>query len=81
MLNSLKNRVLGLAKEAVLKVEKNFNGEDGKYKKQVAVDYVINHLPVPDSVKFILGFVLSVFIDSAIEIAVAYMNDKKIVEE
>jgi len=81
MFENLKNRVLGLAKTAVFKAEAELQGEDGRLKKQTAVNYVVSHLPVSDSIKFLLGFVLSAFIDSAIEISVAYMNDKEIVEE
>ena len=81
MFEKFKNRVLVLAKDAVLKVERQLDGEDGKYKKQVAVEYVVNHLPVPEPVRILLGFILSAFIDSALEISVAYMNDEKINEE
>lgn len=80
MLANLKNKILELAKDAVLTVEETLKGEDGKNKKIAAVKYVVTHLPVPNSIKYILGFVLSVFIDSAVEIAVVFMN-RGIVEE
>jgi len=81
MLEKFKNKILGLAKEAVFSVEKELDGESGKNKKIAAIKYVISHLPVASSLKYILGFVLSVFIDSAVEIAVAFMNKQEIIEE
>ena len=81
MLESFKNKILGLAKDAVYSVENELEGESGKSKKIAAIKYVISHLPVPNSIKYILGFVLSVFIDSAIEIAVAFMNKQETKEE
>lgn len=80
MLTNFKKKILELAKDAVLTVEETLHGEEGKNKKSAAIRYVITHLPVPNSIKYILGFVLSVFIDSAVEIAVAFMN-REIVEE
>lgn len=81
MLEKFKNKILELAKEAVFSVESELAGQSGKNKKIAAIKYVISNLPVPDMVKYILGFVLSVFIDSAVEIAVAFMNNQEIVEE
>lgn len=74
MFTGLKNKILALAKNAVVEVEKELKGEDGKNKKIAAIKYVVANLPVPSYLRFILGVVLSVFIDSAVEIAVAYMN-------
>ncbi|MCM1009567.1 MAG: hypothetical protein NC390_01645 [Fusobacterium sp.] len=74
MLESFKNKVLELAKQAVTVAEETLAGETGKQKKIAAVKYVVTHLPVPNPIRYILGVVLSVFIDSAVEIAVAYMN-------
>lgn len=81
MLENFKRKILELAKEAVYLVEKELDGESGKNKKLAAIKYVISHLPVASSIKYILGFVLSVFIDSAVEVAVAYMNKQEIIEE
>ncbi len=80
MLLNLKNKILELAKEAVTIVEETLRGEDGKKKKIAAVKYVVTHLPVPSYVRYILGFVLSVFIDSAVEVAVDYMKNREVVE-
>ncbi len=81
MIAGFKNKILALAKQAVLSVEEELSGETGKNKKIAAVKFVVTHLPVPSKFRYILGIVLSVFIDSAIEIAVSYMNECKIVEE
>ena len=81
MLEMFKNKILALAKQAVLKVEEELSGKDGRDKKIAAVKYVVSHLPVPDPLRYIFGIVLSVFIDSAVEISVAYMNNREIVEE
>ncbi len=81
MLESFKNKILELAKQAVHSVENELSGETGKTKKIAAIKYVISRLPGPKSLKYLLGFVLSVFIDSAVEIAVFYMNNRVVVEE
>lgn len=81
MFDSLKNKILELAKSAVMQVEEELNGEEGKNKKIAAIKYVVTNLPVPSYLKFILGFVLSVFIDSAVEIAVAYMNHRDDIQD
>lgn len=80
MLRIIKNKIINLAKQAVFAVEAELKGESGQNKKVAAVKYVIERLPFPGLMKQILGMLLSVFIDSAIEIAVAYMNDSEIAE-
>ena len=74
MFELLKTKIPVLAKDAVLKVEKELNGESGQNKKAAAIQLVIKNLPVPSSIKTIIGYFLSIFIDSAIEIAVAFMK-------
>ncbi len=76
----MKNKILELAGQAVAIAEETLAGESGKQKKIAAVKYVVTHLPVPRPLRYVLGVVLSVFIDSAVEIAVAYMNNHKEVE-
>ena len=73
----MKNKILELAGQAVAMAEETLAGESGKQKKIAAVKYVVTHLPVPNPIRYILGVVLSVFIDSAVEVAVAYMNSRK----
>ncbi len=74
MFELLKTKIPVLAKDAVLKVENELNGESGRNKKAAAIQLVIKNLPVPSSIKTIIGYFLSIFIDSAIEIAVAFMK-------
>lgn len=81
MFSELKDKILALAKDAVEKVEEELSGEEGKNKKVAAIKYVISNLPVPSYLKFILGVILSVFIDSAVEIAVVYMNKRDDIDE
>lgn len=77
MLNNLIKKIPILAKQAVLRAEENLKTESGKTKKNEAVKFVIEHLPVPNCLKSAIGTLLSVVIDSAIEIAVAFMNMEK----
>lgn len=74
MFEKLKTVIPKLAKDAVLKVEKELDGENGQVKKTAAIEFVVKNLPVQASLKNILGYFLSIFIDSAIEIAVAFMK-------
>ena len=80
MFTGVKDKILALAKNAVVQVEEELKGEDGKNKKIAAIKYVVANLPVPAYLRFVLGVVLSVFIDSAVEIAVAYMNHRDEIE-
>ena len=77
MLDNLIKKIPILAKQAVLRAEENLKTENGKTKKNEAVKFVIEHLPVANCLKSVLGTLLSVVIDSAIEIAVAFMNMEK----
>ena len=77
MITYIINSIPALAKQAVLYAEKNLKTESGKIKKLNAIKYVIDNLPVAKYLKGLLGTILSVFIDSAIEIAVAFMNTDK----
>ena len=48
MLESFKNKILELAKQAVHSVENELSGETGKTKKIAAIKYVISRLPGPN---------------------------------
>lgn len=74
MLGSIKDRIKQLAQSAVAIAEKALGSSAGKAKKQMAVDYVVSHLPVPSIFKKFIAAILSNFIDEAIEFAVEYMN-------
>lgn len=74
MLGNLKNTIKQLAQSAVAIAEKALGSSNGKAKKQMAVEFVVSHLPVPYIFKKFAAVLLSKFIDEAIEFAVEYMN-------
>lgn len=74
MLNNLKVKIKELAKSAVVLAEKSLGSKAGKQKKQMAIDYVLEHIPVPVFIKPLISLLLSSFIDDAIEFAVEYME-------
>lgn len=77
MINNIINKIPELAKQAVVTAEENLKTESGKTKKIAAIKFVVENLPVSKYLKGFIGTILSVFIDSAIEIAVAFMNMNK----
>ena len=77
MINNIIDKIPELAKQAVLTAEENLKTESGKTKKIAAIQFVVKNLPVAKYLKGFIGTILSVFIDSSIEIAVAFMNMNK----
>ena len=73
-MSNLKKAIKESAKQAVIVAEKTLGSNKGKQKKEMAVNYVINHLPLPAFLKKIATLFLSSFIDDAIELAVEYME-------
>ena len=76
MLNNLKKQIKELAKSAVVIAEKSLGSKMGQQKKQMAIEYVLNHIPLPIFIKPLISLLLSSFIDDAIEFAVEYMEVK-----
>lgn len=74
MFVKLKNTIKELAKNAVFTVEQELGSGKGQEKKKLAIDYIVNNLPVPDIAKKLISVLLSNFIDNAVELAVQYMN-------
>jgi len=74
MLKNLKVKIKELAKSAVVIAEKELGSNTGKQKKQMAIEYVLEHVPVPIFIKPFISLLLSSFIDDAIEFAVEYME-------
>ena len=74
MLKKLKTEIKELAKSAVIIAEKTLGSNTGKQKKQMAIEYVLNHIPLPIILKPLISMFLSSFIDDAIEFAVEYME-------
>ncbi len=74
MFSKIKYTITNLAKNAVLVAESELGSKKGAQKKEIAINYVINHLPFAPIIKEILALFLSDFIDNAIESAVLYIN-------
>ena len=74
MLFNIKKMITDLAKNAVLVAEEELGSGKGQQKKQMAIDYIVSHLPFSGMTKSIISIFLSRFIDSAVEVSVKYMN-------
>nr|DAP59736.1 MAG TPA: holin [Caudoviricetes sp.] len=73
-LKNTKNKIIELAKNAVMVAEAELGNGKGEEKKKMAINYVLKNLPLPTFIKNILFIILSGFIDDAIELAVNYMK-------
>lgn len=73
-LNSTKNQIKELAKNAVFIAEKEFGNGNGEKKKALAIKYVVKNLPFPEFIKPFVSLLLSKFIDDVIEVSVSYMQ-------
>ena len=74
MFINIKKIIIQLAKNAVLVAESELGSGEGQKKKQLAINYIVAHLPFSEIVKSIISLFLSKFIDDAIEAAVTGMN-------
>ena len=77
MFVNIKSRITELAYAAVSMAEETLDTAPGREKKSAAIDYVVSMLPIVSPFKGIISFVLSKFIDEAVEKAVEYMNSIK----
>lgn len=77
MFNKLKETIKELARSAVLKAEEALGSKKGQEKKEMAIKYVIEKIPLPAFIKPIVTIFLSSFIDDAIELAVEYMKNEE----
>lgn len=77
MFFNLKSKITELAYAAVSMAEDTINTASGQQKKAAAVEYVVSMLPVAAPFKGVVSFVLSKFIDEAVEKAVSYMKSVK----
>lgn len=80
MFCNLKSKITELAYAAVNMAEETLNSASGQQKKAAAIDYVVSMIPVTAPFKGVVSFVLSKFIDEAIEKAVVYMKSVKNLE-
>ena len=76
MFNNLKNKIRELAKKAVVHAERTLGDAAGQKKKEMAVKFIVEKIPVPDVLKSLIAVVFSSFIDEAIELAVEYMKKR-----
>lgn len=74
MFNNFKIKIKELAKSAVNNAEEILGSNKGKQKKEMAIKFVIEKLPVPIVLKPIISIMFPSFIDEAIEFAVTYMK-------
>lgn len=74
MFSNIKTKIKLLAKDAVFIAEQKLGTGKGQEKKKMAVNYIVNRLPFPATVKSLIALLLSSFIDDAIEIAVSYLK-------
>ena len=77
MFINIKSKITELAYAAVSMAEDTLDTASGKEKKAAAIDYIVSMLPLVSPFKGIISFVLSKFIDEAVEKAVSYMNSIK----
>jgi len=77
MFNNLKTTIAELAYSAVNMAEETLDSATGKEKKATAIEYVVSMLPIISPLKTVISFILSNFIDEAVEKAVTYMNSIK----
>lgn len=76
MFDKLKTTIKELAKTAVLKAEEALGSKKGQEKKTMAIEYIIQRIPVPLFFKPLVSMLLSSFIDDAVEFAVEYMKSE-----
>lgn len=74
LFTNTKNKIIELAKNAVLVAETELGSGKGQEKKKMAIDYIVKNLPMPSFVKTLISVFLSGFIDDAVELAVKYMK-------
>lgn len=74
MLKKIKETITDLAYSAVSYAENALTTSSGQEKKRTAIAFVVNKLAVGSPFKPLLVFLLTNFIDEAIEQAVEYMN-------
>lgn len=80
MFSNLKVTITELAYSAVNMAEETLDSATGQEKKTAAIEYVVSMLPMAAPLKPVVSFVLSKFIDEAIEKAVSYVKSIKNVE-
>lgn len=76
MFPKFKNKISIIAKQAVIMTEIEFGSYKNHLKKNKSIQFVINHLPVPQFFKKIVGILFANYIENCVEIAFAVMKNK-----
>ena len=77
MFKNIKKIIKELAKNAVIIAEKELGSGKGQQKKQMAINYILEHMPFSAFTKSIISIFLSKFIDDVIETIVLQINLQK----
>lgn len=75
ILDKIKETISDLAYSAVSYAENSLSTSSGKEKKRLAITFLVNKLAIATPFKPFVIFILTDFIDKAIENAVEYMNE------
>ena len=74
MLKNIKKIITDLAKNAVILAERELGSGKGQQKKQMAINYIIEHLPFSPFAQKLISIFLSKFIDDIIETIVSQIS-------
>ena len=77
MFKNIKKIITELAKNAVIVAEKELGSGRGQQKKQMAISYILEHMPFSAFTKSIISIFLSKFIDDVIENIVQQINQQQ----
>lgn len=75
MFKNLKSKIKEISITAVKIAEQTLGSNKGKQKKEMAIKYIVSHIPVMVPFKSFIAALLSSFIDDAVEFAVQYMKE------
>lgn len=78
MLMKMKVKIKELARTAVYQAEEMLGSSRGQEKKTMAIEYVLNKIPLPALFRPFVKILFSSFIDEAIELAVEYMKSEEL---
>lgn len=74
MFKNLKSKIKEIALTAVEIAEETLGSQKGKEKKEMAINYIVENIPVIAPFKKLIALLLSSFIDDAVEFAVQFMK-------
>ncbi len=74
MFKNLKSKIKEIALTAVQIAEETLGSQKGREKKEMAINYIVENIPVIAPFKKLIALLLSSFIDDAVEFAVQFMK-------